>query len=271
MENLDPTIELWIRLGFFMAIFISVAVWEIIAPRRRLLIPKARRWASNLGLLILNSMVVRFLFPVAAVGFAVFARDNHWGLFNQFELPLIVSIVICVVTLDCLIYWQHRIMHIMPILWRLHRVHHADLDTDLTTGSRFHPIEIFLSMLIKCLAIFLLGPPVLAVLIFEVLLNGMAMFNHANASLPPRIDSFIRQWLVTPDMHRVHHSIKINETNSNYGFNLSIWDRIFSSYIEQPESGHDDMTIGIGDYRDPVQVNRLPGMLMIPFTRARPK
>jgi sterol desaturase/sphingolipid hydroxylase (fatty acid hydroxylase superfamily) len=254
METLNPTIELWIRLGLFLAIFISVAVWEIMAPRRKLLIPKARRWASNLGLLILNSLVVRFLFPFAAVGFAVIARDNQWGLFNQIELPLIISIVACVIIFDCLIYWQHRIMHMMPILWRLHRVHHADLDYDLTTGSRFHPIEIILSMLIKGLAIFLLGPPVLAVLI-----------------LPSRVDRIVRRWLVTPDMHRVHHSINTHETNSNYGFNLSIWDRIFSSYIKQPEAGHDDMTIGVGDYRDPGQVNRLPGMLMIPFTRARTK
>jgi len=167
--------------------------------------------------------------------------------------------------LDLAIYLQHLLMHRVPVLWRLHRVHHADLDIDLTTGSRFHTIEIVFSMLIKWLVILLLGPALLAVLIFEILLNGMAMFNHANVRLPPGLDRVIRYLLVTPDMHRVHHSILLRETNSNYGFNLSLWDRVFGTYIDQPDKGHESMTIGIPEFRDPRQVDRLPGMLALPF------
>jgi sterol desaturase/sphingolipid hydroxylase (fatty acid hydroxylase superfamily) len=156
-------------------------------------------------------------------------------------------------------------VHAVPTLWRLHRVHHADLDYDLTTGARFHPIEIVLSMLIKFATIVVLGPPVVAVIIFEVLLNGMAMFNHGNVRLPLGLDRVLRLLVVTPDMHRVHHSVEDNETNSNFGFNLSLWDRLFGTYIAQPREGHQGMTIGIHQYRDPRQVARLPGMLLLPF------
>ncbi len=257
--------EAMLRLGFFAAVFIFMLVWEVLAPRRVLTISKLQRWRSNLSLLLLNATVLRLLFPAAAVGIAHSVQAMNWGLFNLLPLPAWIEILAAVLLLDLAIYLQHLLMHRMPLLWRLHRVHHADLDIDLTTGSRFHTIEIVFSMLLKWLVILLLGPALLAVLVFEILLNGMAMFNHANISLPRGIDRALRYLLVTPDMHRVHHSILRRETNSNYGFNLSLWDRIFRSYIDQPQAGHDAMTIGIPEFRDARQVDRLPGMLALPF------
>ena len=257
--------EALFRLGVFAAVFIVMLVWELLAPRRVLTVSKLQRWSSNLSLLLLNGIVLRLLFPAAAVGLAYSAREMNWGLFNLLSLPAWFEVIAAVLLLDLAIYLQHLLMHRVPLLWRLHRVHHADLDIDLTTGSRFHTIEIVVSMLIKWLAILLLGPALLAVLVFEILLNGMAMFNHANVRLPRGIDRVLRYLLVTPDMHRVHHSILRRETNSNYGFNLSLWDRVFHTYIDQPEKGHDAMTIGIPEFRDARQVDRLPGMLALPF------
>ena len=254
-----------IRLGFFLGIFAVMATWELIAPRRALTVSKAVRWSNNLGLVFLNSFIVRLLFPAAAVGVAAFASENGWGLLNYYSLSFALSIVLSVVALDFIIYLQHVLVHAVPALWRLHRVHHADLDFDVTTGSRFHTVEIILSMLIKFATIVVLGPPVVAVVIFEVVLNGMAMFNHSNVKLPLGIDRVLRLFVVTPDMHRVHHSVEDNETNSNFGFNLSIWDRAFGTYIDQPREGHEKMTIGIHTYRDPKQVSWLPGMLSLPF------
>ena len=190
-----------------------------------------------------------------------------WGLFNQLALPYWLEVTAAVLLLDLAIYLQHLLMHHLPLLWKLHRVHHADLDIDMTTGARFHPLEIVVSMLIKLLVIFLLGPALLAVLIFETLLNGMAVFNHANVRLPVQLDGVLRRLLVTPDMHRVHHSILRHETDSNFGFNLSIWDRLFKTYVDQPENGHQGMTIGIAEFRDARQVDRLPGMLALPFVK----
>lgn len=257
--------EALIRLGVFAFVFVTMLVWELIAPRRKLSVSKALRWTSNLGLLVLNSIVLRLMFPAAAVGIAYSVAQRGWGMFNLVDLPLWFEIFAAVLLLDFAIYLQHRLMHQLPLLWRLHRVHHADLDFDLTTGSRFHTIEIIVSMLFKWGVILLLGPALIAVLIFEVLLNGMAIFNHANISLPGAIDRIVRHLLVTPDMHRVHHSTLVPETNSNYGFNLSIWDRIFKTYIDQPEKGHDAMTIGLAEFRDVKQVDQLPGMLGLPF------
>ncbi len=253
------------RLGSFAAIFILVLVWELLAPKRNLTVSKLHRWTNNLALLLLNGIVLRFLFPAAAVGLAYSAGENGWGLFNLLPLPFWLEVLVAVLLFDLAIYLQHLVMHALPLLWRLHRVHHADLDIDLTTGSRFHTIEILLSMMIKWLLIVLLGPPLLAMLIFEIVLNGMAMFNHANLRLPRALDRRLRYLLVTPDMHRVHHSILRRETNSNYGFNLSLWDRLFKTYIDQPEKGHIEMTIGIPEFRDVRQVDRLPGMLALPF------
>lgn len=257
--------EALIRLGAFALVFVTMLAWELIAPRRKLNVSKALRWSNNLGLLVLNSIVLRLIFPAAAVGIAYSVAQREWGFFNLVDLPLWLEIFAAVLLLDLAIYLQHRLMHQLPLLWRLHRVHHADLDFDITTGSRFHTIEIIVSMLFKWGVILLIGPALIAVLIFEVLLNGMAIFNHANVSLPAAIDRIVRSLLVTPDMHRVHHSTLVRETNSNYGFNLSIWDRIFKTYIDQPEMGHDAMTIGLTEFRDARRVDQLPGMLGLPF------
>ena len=244
-----------IRLGFFFGVLLLMALWELISPRRRLGVSKPLRWVNNLSLVFLNSLVLRVvysvIFPVAALGTAVLAAEQGWGLLNALALPEWVEVVAAVLALDLLIYAQHVAMHLVPPLWRLHRMHHADLDIDVTTGARFHPIEIVLSMGIKMGAVVALGASPLAVLIFEVVLNATAMFNHANARLPLAVDRLLRLILVTPDMHRVHHSIVQEETNSNYGFNLPWWDRIFGTYRAQPAAGHDAMTIGIERFREP--------------------
>lgn len=257
--------EVMLRLGAFIAVFVLVGVGEMLAPRRVLSVSKLWRWSSNLGIVILNSVILRLLFPLAALGVAAFAAEQGWGLLNYYTLPLWLAVLLSVVALDLVIYLQHVMVHAVPALWRLHRVHHADLDYDLTTGARFHPLEIILSLLIKFAAIVVLGPPLVAVVIFEVLLNVMAMFNHGNLKLPLGLDRVLRWLVVTPDMHRVHHSIEANETNSNYGFSLSCWDRVFGTYIDQPRAGHEGMTIGLDRFRDEKQVDRLPGMLMLPF------
>ena len=257
--------EIAIRLSFFIGIFILMALWEVKAPRRELSVSKLLRWSNNLGLVVLNSLLLRLVFPIAAVGVAAYCATNGWGVLHLYEIPLWIAIIIAVVVMDLVIYLQHVLVHAVPTLWRLHRVHHADLDYDVTTGARFHPLEIIFSMLIKFSVIIVLGAPVVAVIIFEVILNGMAMFNHGNVGLSPRLDKFLRYFIVTPDMHRVHHSTEDNEANSNFGFNLSIWDRLFGTYIDQPRKGHVGMEIGIHRYRDANQVAKLPGMLLLPF------
>jgi sterol desaturase/sphingolipid hydroxylase (fatty acid hydroxylase superfamily) len=257
--------EVAIRLGCFFGIFGVMAVWEWVAPRRALSVSKAVRWANNLGIVFLNSFIVRLVFPAAGVGMAVFAEAGHWGLLHHYEVPLWAAVGASVVLLDFVIYLQHVMVHAIPVLWRLHRVHHADLDFDVTTGARFHPLEIVLSMLIKFATIVLLGPPVLAVVMFEVLLNATAMFNHGNVALPKSLDRALRWLVVTPDMHRVHHSVEDDETNSNFGFNLPWWDRLFGTYRDQPRAGHAQMTIGIRTHRDQKWCSWLPGMLAMPF------
>ena len=254
-----------IRLGFFLGVFAVIGLWELAAPRRVLTVSKGLRWASNLGIVVLNTVLLRLLFPLAAVGVAAFCKANGWGLLNHFHIPFVIAVPLAVIVLDFVIWLQHVMVHAVPALWRLHRVHHADPDYDVTTGSRFHPIEIILSMLIKFAAIAVLGPPVVAVVLFEVLLNATAMFNHGNIRLPSALDRVLRWFVVTPDMHRVHHSIEDDEANSNFGFNLPWWDRLFGTYREQPRAGHLGMTIGIRDHRDPREVARLPGMLLLPF------
>jgi len=257
--------EVGIRLGFFFGIFGVMVVWELVAPRRVLKVSKTLRWVNNLGLVFLNSFVLRLLFPAAAVGVAAWAQQQGWGLLNLYQLPFTAAVILSVIAMDFVIWVQHVMFHAIPVLWRLHRVHHADLDYDVTTGARFHTIEIILSMLIKFATIALLGPPVVAVVLFEVLLNATAMFNHGNVGLPPRLDRVLRWVLVTPDMHRVHHSVEDDEANSNFGFSLTWWDRLFGTYREQPRAGHEGMTIGIHRYRDPKLVDLLPGMLALPF------
>ena len=257
--------EKTIRLSFFVGMLLVMAIWEIIAPRRALTVSKAVRWANNLGLVFFNSFIVRIVLPATAVGVAKTAAENDWGLFNLVDVPIGLAVLASVVIMDFVIYLQHVMVHAVPVLWRLHRVHHADLDYDVTTGARFHTLEIILSMLIKFAVIVLLGPPVVAVIIFEVLLNAMAMFNHGNVGLPKTLDNFLRWFVVTPDMHRVHHSIEDDETNSNFGFNLSWWDRLFGTYRDQPRAGHKNMTIGIHNYTEPKQCSWISGMLVMPF------
>ncbi len=261
--------ELTIRLIFFFGIFGVMALWEVMDPRRPLKLSRGLRWTNNLAILALNSLLLRLLFPMAAVGFALQAESKGWGLFNQIALPGGMAILLSVIILDLAIYWQHRLFHVIPLLWRLHRVHHADLDYDVTTAARFHPIEILLSMLIKLVVIFLIGAPVLAVMLFEIILNGCAMFNHGNVRLNSALDSMLRTFLVTPDMHRVHHSVVRRETDSNYGFNLSVWDRLFGSYIAQPAAGHLGMDIGIDRFRDP-ENQQIQKLLVMPFIDEKP-
>ncbi len=257
--------ETLIRLTAFFGVLAVVAVAEIALPRRRLTASKLRRWVSNLGIVFLNSALVRLLLPATAAGFALLAAQRGWGVFNVLETPAWVGIIASVVILDFAIYLQHVMFHAVPALWRLHRMHHADLDFDVTTGARFHPIEILLSMLIKFAVIAVIGAPAVAVIIFEILLNATAMFNHGNFRLPAGLDRVLRLFVVTPDMHRVHHSVEDHETNSNFGFNLPLWDRLLGTYKAHPDAGHEAMTIGIRDYREPKLVSDLPGMLILPF------
>ncbi len=257
--------EVQVRLAFFFGIFAVMAVWEMLAPRRKLTVSKSVRWLNNLGLVFLNSLVLRLVFPAAAVGVAAVAQQRGWGVMNIYQIPYALSVVFSVMLMDMVIYLQHVMVHAIPALWRLHRVHHADLDYDVTTGARFHPIEILLSMVIKIGTIMVLGPPLVAVVIFEVILNATAMFNHSNVRLPLGLDSVLRLFVVTPDMHRVHHSVEDDETNSNFGFSLPWWDRLFGTYRDQPRAGHEGMTIGIHKLRDVRQVQWLPGMLILPF------
>lgn len=253
-----------IRMGFFFGILALVVLWEFLAPRRINTYSRWTRWPSNFAIVILNTIIVRLLFPTAAVGFAIVAAENNWGLLNIFDFPVYLSILLAVMALDFVIYLQHVMFHAVPILWRLHRMHHSDLDYDVTTGARFHPLEIILSMLLKLAAIALIGAPAVAVLIFEVLLNGVAMFNHGNIQLPKAFDRILRWLVVTPDMHRVHHSIEVREANSNFGFNLPWWDRLFGTYRAQPKAGHRAMIIGINQFRDTKYLN-LYNLLILPF------
>jgi sterol desaturase/sphingolipid hydroxylase (fatty acid hydroxylase superfamily) len=258
--------ESGVRLGAFLGLFAVMAIWEVARPRRRLLLPKARRWLSNLSLVAVNSLLLRLVFPAAAVGIAAAAAARGWGLFAQLSLPLWAEILLSVVLLDLVVYLQHRAFHAVPVFWRLHRVHHADRDFDLTTGTRFHPVEMLLSMCIKGGAVVLLGAPAVAVMLFELILNLMAVFNHGNVTLPTKVDAVVRRLLVTPDMHRVHHSTLPDEHNSNYGFNLSLWDRLLRTYRAQPSLGQEGMSIGLPS-QGPPDLQTLPWMLLMPFRR----
>lgn len=247
-ESLLAT-EPQLRLIVFLGVLVAMAVWELAAPRRRQEIPRVIRWTNNLGLVVIDTIVLRLSFPILAVGLAVIAQDRGWGLFNIIEAPGWFAVLVSIVILDLVIYLQHVMFHAVPALWRLHRMHHADLDFDVTTGLRFHPVEILLSMGIKLAMVMALCPPAVAVLIFEVLLNATAMFNHSNIRLPMLVDRFLRLIVVTPDMHRVHHSVIPEETNSNFGFNLPWWDRLLGTYKAQPNAGHEEMSIGIEQFR----------------------
>ena len=256
--------ELGIRLAFFLGILLIMFFWERFAPRRRLTTSKITRWVSNLGLVLIDAMTVRLVFPTALAGIALIAQQNGWGLFNQFELPSLLKIIFSILILDFVIYLQHVMFHVIPLLWRLHMVHHTDMDIDVTTGVRFHPIEIILSMGIKTITVILTGAPSLAVLIFEILLNGTSMFNHGNVRYSQQIDSLLRLLVVTPEMHRVHHSTIRWESNSNLGFNFPWWDRLFGTYRPQPAKGHVEMTLGLDQYKEPQKLT-LPWLIILPF------
>lgn len=262
MEN-----ETLIRLFVFIGLFLLFAVIEAVIPRRTRPEPRSRRWFTNWGLIILDSITLRLMaivMPFMSVGAAIDAGTNGWGLFNNVEWPAWIEIILAMLILDFVIWAQHLITHKIPLLWRLHQVHHSDRDMDVTTAIRFHPIEIALSMLLKIGLIYLLGPLAFAVILFEIILNGSAMFNHANIRLSPKVDAIVRLVLVTPDMHRVHHSVHREEHDSNYGFSLSIWDRMFRTYVAQPKDGHGEMEIGL-HWQDERPSNLLWN-LKLPFT-----
>lgn len=253
-----------IRIGFFVGVFLAVALVELIVPRRALTTSKRDRWFGNIGIVFINTFLLRLLFPAGVVGIAIWIARVEWGIFNVIQWPFWLEVVITVIILDFVVYMQHVMFHAVPVLWRLHMMHHADMDYDVTTGTRFHPIEIIISLGIKAAAVMVLGAPVVGVIIFEVLLNGTAMFNHGNFFIPLGVDRVLRLFLVTPDMHRVHHSVFPNETNRNFGFSLPWWDRLLGTYRSQPSKGHEQMTIGLNQFRDPSRLT-LRWMLALPF------
>ena len=257
-----------IRFAVFAGVFVLMAVLEAAFPRKDRALPRVHRWLTNGGFVVIDTLALRLVLPVLAVGMAEIAARNGWGLLNSLALPFWLEVALAFVILDLLIYAQHVATHKIPVLWRLHKVHHADRDIDATTGVRFHPVEIVLSMIYKLLCVVILGAPALAVFLFEVVLNAAALFNHANVRLPSGVDCIARRVIVTPDMHRVHHSVHRQETDSNYGFFLSVWDRMFRTYIAEPRDGHDAMTIGLSDYQDEKPA-RFLWSLWLPFRRVR--
>ncbi|RLA43830.1 MAG: sterol desaturase family protein [Gammaproteobacteria bacterium] len=267
MDNDLLSNEPAIRLTFFFSIFLLMALWEAVAPRRSQQIPRRIRWPNNLGIVALNIILLRLVIPATAISVAQMADTAGWGLLHHLALPVWLAFPLAILLLDLAIYLQHVMFHAVPALWRLHRVHHADLEFDVTTGARFHPVEIIASMVIKLMVIAALGPSAIAVLFFEVLLNGLAMFNHGNIRLPLTIDRRLRKIIVTPDMHRVHHSVIPEEANSNFGFNLALWDRWLGTYRAQPAHGHLDMVIGINKFRTTRDLG-IDRMLMQPFRGA---
>ncbi len=254
-----------IRLGVFLGVFALMALWEVLAPRRHARAPTGARWMNNLALIALDTLLVRLLLPAAALAAALFAAAHGWGILHRITLAPALATLIAIVALDLTIYLQHVMLHALPALWRVHRVHHADLDFDVTTGVRFHPLEILLSLAVKCAAIVVIGAGPAAVVLFEVLLNASSLFTHGNVRLARPADRLLRLLIVTPEMHRVHHSIEEDETNSNFGFNLSWWDRLFGTYRATACLAQPDMTIGIRTFREPRVCTRLPALLAMPF------
>ena len=263
---MEDAIPAYVRPTIFISLLVGFAIVEYLLPRRQLKPIKTRRWITNLLIIVVDSVVVKLLFKSAAIGVALWAASGGYGLFNLVDAPYWMAFGVSFLVLDFSIWLTHVVSHKIPVLWKIHRMHHSDVDIDVSTGIRFHPIEIILSMCWKFFVVLLLGAPVLSVLIFEIVLNGGALFNHANIKLPQVVDRIMRLAIVTPDMHRVHHSIIPEEHNSNYGFNLSIWDRIFSTYIDQPKQGHEQMTIGLEQWQDENPA-RLDWTLMVPFKK----
>jgi len=254
-----------IRIGSFILIFSVLAFAETHKPRRNLSVLKRERWFSNLAITLINAGILRLLMPVVPVGMALICAERGWGLLNIYPVPSGIAFVAGVVFLDFVIYLQHVLFHNVPLFWRIHRMHHTDLDVDVTTGFRFHPLEILLSLGIKLAAVAAFGPSAASVLLFEVLLNGTSMFSHSNLLLPVKLDRILRLLVVTPDMHRVHHSVIIRETNSNYGFNLPWWDRLLETYRPQPAKGHEGMTLGLARFRNQEELT-LGKLLKMPWS-----
>jgi len=261
---MEPSLEIALRVGCAAAVFAVMAAWELLAPRRNLSIGRLWRWPSNIGIVLVDAALVRLLVPTAAVGAALYAAGHGIGLLHWLDLRLSIAALVGFLILDLVVYAQHVVFHHVPWLWRLHRMHHADLDIDVSTGLRFHPFEILLSLLIKIAIVLAFGIPPVAVIAFEVVLNATSQFNHSNVSMPRWLDRILRLVLVTPDMHRVHHSVVRAETDSNFGFNLPWWDRLFRTYRAQPQAGHDGMTIGLPIFRDAKEL-RLDRLLIQPF------
>lgn len=259
------------RLSIFFGVLVLIALWERRIPKRRGRYSRKERWPANLGIVVVNTLLLRVLAPVGLTGIAVWVAQKHLGFFTAFQdaltMPFWLSVILSIMILDLAIYWQHRLFHRVPLLWRLHRVHHADPDFDVTTGLRFHPAEILLSFLIKTFVIIALGAPAIAVVIFEIILNACSLFNHGNVALPKRLERVVRKVLITQELHRIHHSVEKEETNSNYGFSVSWWDRLFRSYKSQAKAGSDAIDIGLKEYRNAKTTTKLWGLLKIPFTR----
>lgn len=262
MAELEP----YLRLGIFIGVLLIMMLWEWWRPLRTDQ-KRLRRWPSNLLLVFVNTIVVRLLLPGVTVATAITMQQHQFGLFNWLDFHLALEALLAIILFDAAIYWQHRIFHRIPALWKIHRMHHSDTELDFTTGARFHPVEIILSVLVKIVVITLLGASFWAVLIFEIILNVSAMFNHGNIRLPRKVDKILRKLVVTPDMHRVHHSIFPAEHHQNFGFNLSIWDQLFNSYCAQPHEGHKMMRIGLSYFRAPKEA-RLDKMMTQPFRKA---
>ncbi|MDF0666758.1 MAG: sterol desaturase family protein [Nitrospira sp.] len=253
-----------IRIGSYLSVLILMALWELMAPRRPLTVSKLYRWGGNLTIVALNTVIARLLFMGGAVSVAVATQDWGWGLLYLVEGPVWLETATAILALDFIIYWQHRLFHSVPLLWRFHMVHHSDLDLDVTSGVRFHPVEIMLSLVVKTMAVMAVGASPFAVVIFEVVLNATSLFNHSNVAMPQGLERLLRWVVVTPDMHRVHHSQDVPETNSNYGFNVSWWDRSFGTYCPAPALGHLGMNIGL-EYLGPTVCLNLFRMLRLPF------
>lgn len=258
--------ETLVRLASFFVIFLLMASWEFLAPLRQPTTSRPKRWVTNLGLVLLDTAAARVVFPTAVVGVAVAVTDRGWGVLNLLGWPTWVAAIAAVVALDFAVYLQHVMFHAIPALWRVHMAHHSDLDVDVTTGVRFHPIETLISVVVKGAVVALLGAPPIAVLVFEALLNGTSLFNHSNVRVPKALDRLLRWVVVTPDMHRIHHSLDGRHTNSNYGFNLPLWDRLMGTYLPESEADPARLTLGVGPFRDPERLT-LPWVLLLPFVR----
>ena len=266
VQNIIIDNESTIRLSFFFCIFFIMAILESFFAKRTLSLSKSKRWLNNISLVFLNTLIIRVLFPTATVGVSIYAHDNSIGLFNIVDISIGSVIVLSIILLDLIIYWQHRLFHTINFFWKFHQVHHSDMDYDVTTGFRFHPIEIIFSMIIKFTFILILGVPVIAIICFEIILSTFAIFNHSNVHIANKADTILRYFLVTPNMHRIHHSICNQELNSNYGFNISLWDRIFKSYTDKPKNSYETMTIGLSKLQDENKTVSLFNILKLPFS-----